>query len=65
MVKPNLNELSEILGYRIENNNNEIELAAKVIEKFNIKNLLVTRSDRGMTLVNRKESIHIDSKAHI
>ena len=30
---------------------------------FDIKNLLVTRSDKGMTLVNRTQSIHLESKA--
>ena len=59
LVKPNIRELEELLFTRIENDDEQILMAArKVIEKYDFENVLVTRSNRGMTLVNKHHVKH-------
>lgn len=50
MVTPNVKELSEVVGYPVKNEDEFIEKAGlEVIEKYNFRHLLVTRSEKGMT----------------
>lgn len=50
IVTPNVKELSEIIGYSVENEDLAIEKAGLEIKKrFDFKYLLVTRSEKGIT----------------
>lgn len=60
IITPNVKELSDIAGYQIENEDSEIEKAAReVIAAYRLSSLLVTRSEKGMSLITNTESIHI------
>jgi D-beta-D-heptose 7-phosphate kinase/D-beta-D-heptose 1-phosphate adenosyltransferase len=53
LIKPNFKEFCESFGKLIGNDTTAIESAVKKqLEKYNIKNILVTRSNHGMTLAN-------------
>ncbi len=59
LVTPNLNELGEAVHRRLPNENQEVEEAAReLMEGFGLENILVTRSDRGMSLVSQREVFH-------
>lgn len=52
LVTPNVKELSDIVGHPVPNTDRAIEKAAReVIEVNQLTTLLVTRSDKGMSLV--------------
>ena len=60
-ITPNMNELNCIFP-GIKNNDFEIENACKNLKKkYNLKNVIVTRGERGITFFNKKP-IHIRSK---
>lgn len=63
-VTPNVKELSDIYGKKIINNNVSIEKSGKeILKKYNFNNLLVTRSDKGMTLITNNEAKHFPTEA--
>lgn len=63
-VTPNLKELSDILGYKILNNDNDIRLKALFLcEKFNLQGLLVTRSEKGLSFISANNVIHKATRA--
>ena len=63
-ITPNLKEFNLILPKKIPNADQEIELAAKdVIKKFNLSGLVVTRSARGLSLIDGEKISHIKAKA--
>lgn len=63
-ITPNLKELNAVLEMPIRNEDREVELASRyVTEKYNIDNIIVTRSDKGLTLVEGKNIAHIKAKA--
>ena len=63
-ITPNLKEFNEILPRKIKNVDEQIEAAAsKVIDKFNLDGLVVTRSAKGLTLVDGKKISHIKARA--
>lgn len=60
IITPNVKELSEIVGYPVANQDEAIEKAAQdIIRAKNLNSLLVTRSEKGMSLINNSQSIHI------
>lgn len=60
IITPNVKELSDIVGYPIQNDDREIEKAAlEIIHSKHLSTLLVTRSEKGMTLVNATRCVHI------
>ncbi len=60
IVTPNVKELSEIAGHSVPNTDRAIEKAAQqVIEANQLTSLLVTRSDKGMSLIGSAPPIHI------
>lgn len=60
IVTPNVKELSEIVGYNVPNTDEAITLAAEeVIRTNNLASLLVTRSEKGMSLIGKNAPIHI------
>ncbi|KAA6350180.1 Bifunctional protein HldE [termite gut metagenome] len=63
IITPNLKELSEVFGIEIENEDSLIYTAGeKIIKDYNIDNLLVTRSEKGMTLIYDSGNKHKDIK---
>lgn len=63
-ITPNLKELTDISGYFLNNIENEIVLATrKVMKKYCLKNILVTRSEKGMTLVEDNSIYSIPTAA--
>jgi len=64
LITPNVKELSDIAGYAVDNEDTAIETAAReVIGLYRLTSLLVTRSEKGMSLVTPHESIHIPTQA--
>ncbi|MGL4982639.1 MAG: D-glycero-beta-D-manno-heptose-7-phosphate kinase [Treponemataceae bacterium] len=63
-ITPNLKELSDITQTAIKNDDLCIaNYAQKVMQDFNIKNLLVTRSEKGMSLFEGKSTFTIKTQA--
>lgn len=64
LLTPNLKELSELALKPIPNNDQNVEIQATLVRaQYNIDNLLVTRSEMGMSLVTEDDCIHIPTKA--
>jgi D-beta-D-heptose 7-phosphate kinase/D-beta-D-heptose 1-phosphate adenosyltransferase len=64
VVTPNVKELSEIAGRPIKNDSNEIAAhARKVRSRYGFRALLVTRSEKGMTLVDENGVEHFPTEA--
>jgi D-beta-D-heptose 7-phosphate kinase/D-beta-D-heptose 1-phosphate adenosyltransferase len=64
LVKPNLKELSTIAGANVGSSDSEVEIAARqILRRFGLKSLLVTRSEKGMSLVSLGESFHLPTDA--
>ncbi|MBQ7703971.1 MAG: D-glycero-beta-D-manno-heptose-7-phosphate kinase [Selenomonadaceae bacterium] len=62
-ITPNLKELNDILPKKISNDDSEIEIAARgVIEKFNLSGLIVTRSAKGLSVIDGEKISHIAAK---
>ena len=58
LIKPNLKEASEIVGREIENNNNNVEKAGlEIVDKYNA-NVVITRSEKGSTLITLDGEIY-------
>lgn len=63
-ITPNIKELSDVFGTVVNNNDDEIEkIGEEIREKFQIENLFVTRSEKGITCINEKEQLHCASVA--
>lgn len=64
LITPNLKELGEVCGKNIANEDDEIEKHGKnIIRKYKLDHLLVTRSDKGMSLISKRETYHIPTAA--
>lgn len=60
IITPNVKELSDIVGYSVPNTDRAIEKAAhEAIEANQLTSILVTRSEKGMSLIGDFASIHI------
>ena len=63
-ITPNLKELNAILPKKISNVDAQIEEAAqKVIDEFNLRGLVVTRSAEGLSLIDGEKFSHIKARA--
>ena len=63
-ITPNLKELNAILPKKISNVDAQIEEAAqKVIDEFNLRGLVVTRSAEGLSLIDGEKISHIKARA--
>ena len=63
-ITPNLKELNAVLPKKISNIDAQIEEAAhKVIEEFNLRGLVVTRSAEGLSLIDGEKISHIKARA--
>ena len=59
-ITPNVKEINEVLLDPIRNEDLAVERAARyVMRKFHLKNVVVTRSAKGLTLVQEEESTHV------
>jgi len=64
VVTPNLKELSDLLGIEVKNDDEEIEkYGVKIRRKYNLSYLLITRSEKGMSLITESGIHHIRSEA--
>lgn len=60
LITPNVKELGDIIGHPLSNDDETIEASAKeIIRQYNLEAILVTRSEKGMSLINKQETIHI------
>ena len=63
-ITPNLKEINEILLEPTANEDLEIEKAARyAIRKFGIRNVILTRSEKGLSLIHGDEVVHIPTRA--
>ena len=63
-ITPNLKEINDVLLEPIENEDFPVEKAARyVMRKFNIRNLILTRSARGLSIIHGEEVVHIPTHA--
>ena len=63
-ITPNLKELNAILPKKISNDDAQIEEAAqKVVDEFNLRGLIVTRSAKGLSLIDGEKTAHIKARA--
>lgn len=64
IVTPNVKELGEAYGKSVPNLDRDIEIAGlEVLARYKLQNLLVTRSEKGMTLFEGENIHHIPTKA--
>jgi D-beta-D-heptose 7-phosphate kinase/D-beta-D-heptose 1-phosphate adenosyltransferase len=64
IVTPNLKELSDVVTKEISNEDIEIEkYGMQVLRRYNLQNLLITRSEKGMSLISSDKVIHIPTEA--
>ena len=64
LITPNFKEFADAIGKNIQNTRENIEReASEIIQKYEIDNLLVTRSQYGMLLINNK-SFSFNTVAH-
>ena len=61
LIKPNFKEFCDTIGFQIENTDEEIEkYGFKLLDKYNFANILVTRSEKGMSLISKNQCIHTE-----
>ena len=64
VVTPNVQELGESVGATVPNEDAAIATyAGKIRRRFSLEALLVTRSEKGMTLVEKKSVSHVPTQA--
>lgn len=64
IITPNVNELCVVAGRAIANEDKALEAAAKKIrEKYGIQHLIVTRAEKGMSLVSADRALHVPTDA--
>lgn len=63
-ITPNLKELNDVLAEKIKNKDELVEKAARfVMGKFSLKNIIATRSECGLSIINANNAVHIPTKA--
>ena len=64
IITPNVKEFAEVSGKEISNNDEEITVAAaQLLQKYNFTGLLITRSEKGMSLASNNLIEHIPTEA--
>ena len=64
LITPNIKELSDIAGTAINNEDDLITTYGReILQKYGIENLIVTRSEKGLSLINSTQVNHIPTKA--
>jgi rfaE bifunctional protein kinase chain/domain len=63
-ITPNLLELNEAVHSSVANDDEQVKLAAQRIRrKYQIQNVMVTRSEKGLSLIGGKRCVHIPTLA--
>jgi len=63
-ITPNLKELNEAVHVPIANDNEAVKWAAQRIRrKYHIKNMVVTRSEQGLSFIGARRCVHIPTHA--
>ena len=63
-ITPNVKEINEIMLEPIKNDDFEVEKAARyAIRKFGIRNVVLTRSSKGLSLIHNEEVVHVPTRA--
>lgn len=63
-ITPNLKELGDVAGRPVENDDRAIEETGReILRRHEIRHLLVTRGERGMTLLSAGETLHVPTRA--
>ncbi len=63
-LTPNLREIQRILPFEIQNNDEDVVKAGRyAMEKFGLKNMIITRSEAGLSLITADNAIHIPTIA--
>ena len=63
-ITPNLKEINDVLLEPIANEDFPVEKAAGyVMRKFSIRNVILTRSSKGLSLIHGEEVVHIPTRA--
>ncbi len=64
VITPNLKELSDIVGWDIKNEDEAVHNSSKsLLSQYRLKNVLVTRSEKGMSLCNSSDCYDIKTEA--
>ncbi|QEN05686.1 D-glycero-beta-D-manno-heptose 1-phosphate adenylyltransferase [Thiospirochaeta perfilievii] len=64
VLTPNLKEVGDVYGMEIPNNDSEVErVGLELLNRFNLTNIIITRSEKGMTLINRNTTEHFPTMA--
>lgn len=63
-LTPNLREIQRILPFEIQNNDEDVVKAGHyAMEKFSLKNIIITRSEAGLSLITADNAVHIPTIA--
>ena len=64
IITPNVKEFAEAAGKEVNNNDEEITAASvQLLQKYDFAGLLITRSEKGMSLANKNFIEHIPTEA--
>ena len=64
LITPNLKELGEAVHGQLANDSLIVERAAqKLRNRYQLENMVVTRSDKGLSLINETDSVHVPTTA--
>jgi D-beta-D-heptose 7-phosphate kinase/D-beta-D-heptose 1-phosphate adenosyltransferase len=64
LITPNLKELADAVGYEVANDDASVVKAARELaNRHAVDAILVTRSEKGMSLVTEKEILHLPTRA--
>lgn len=64
IITPNVKELGEILGHPVKNEDKDIEeTSLEVLKRYELSKILVTRSEKGMSLISLEERLHIPTQS--
>ena len=58
LITPNQSEASEVTQMKFQNNIETEACGKMIMKKFNIDKVLITRGDKGLSLISKKSSIH-------
>jgi rfaE bifunctional protein kinase chain/domain len=63
-ITPNLKELNEAVHIDVANDDDEVRRASQSIRrKYHIKNVVITRSEKGLSFIGARRTIHIPTLA--
>ena len=64
IITPNIRELSDVIGRIVLNEDKDIEKCGlKILDKYDLKYLVVTRSEKGISFISRKEFYYFAAEA--